>query len=300
MSFASALAVRRFGAGFGVGLAGKTRALGVNGTRRIPDLANGLRRSYADVPSSSPSPSPSPPPPASTHPPTPSFTQAPPPSTPPPTHTFTDPAKPSQKRRTLPRPRSRLPAVLILAWLGITGWGAFYTYVTNREKMSSSVVKGILRTLRGLEGELPEEEDGAVAAKEVGAGAGGGWGWWSSSSSSSLSSTASSASTSSPPTDEPLMTERAVRKALHENIGLFIRPEPAWWLNGDPHIEGNIMMLQGHVDLCMRIRGSNGMSFFRFLNGFHGTDPYTSSRSRLRNTLLYIHTKRKRLSFRNP
>jgi hypothetical protein len=211
--------------------------------------------------------------------------------------------------------------VLILAWLGITGWGAFYTYVTNREKMSSSVVKGILRTLRGLEGEMPEEEgeDRAVAAKEVGGGGdggAGGWGWWSSSSSSSSSSTstsqsATSASTSSPPTDEPLMTERAVRKALHENIGLFIRPEPAWWLNGDPYIEGNIMMLQGHVDLCMRIRGSNGMFRFidfRYLSLAFYTDftvlirirRLVSSRSRLRNALLHIHTKRKRFSFRNP
>jgi cytochrome c oxidase assembly factor 1 len=62
---------------------------------------------------------------------------------------------------------------------GLTGWAAFLTYVTNREKISSSVVRQIMRSVR----------------------------------------------------DDP---------QLKEVLGEAIRPQPEWWLNGDPRINGGV------------------------------------------------------------
>ncbi|ESK96740.1 cytochrome oxidase complex assembly protein [Moniliophthora roreri MCA 2997] len=45
---------------------------------------------------------------------------------------------------------------------------------------------------------------------------------------------------------------------LKEVLGDAIRPQPEWWLNGDPNITGHISTMQGNVDMSFRIRGSKG------------------------------------------
>jgi len=72
--------------------------------------------------------------------------------------------------------------VLAAVALGIAGWGVFMTIVTNQEKISSSVVKQIMRSVR----EDPQ---------------------------------------------------------LKEELGEAIRPQPEWWLNGDPKIHGRVSNL---------------------------------------------------------
>ncbi|KAJ6604243.1 cytochrome oxidase assembly protein 1, partial [Mycena vulgaris] len=93
--------------------------------------------------------------------------------------------------------KRRWPTVVGLTALVLTGWAAFLTYVTNETKVTSSVVKQILRTLKGND-------------------------------------------------------------QLVETLGLAIRPQPEWWLNGYPIIHGQINQLQGNIDVSFRIKGSLG------------------------------------------
>ncbi|KAJ7462785.1 cytochrome oxidase complex assembly protein 1-domain-containing protein, partial [Mycena galericulata] len=102
-----------------------------------------------------------------------------------------------KSHRNLPRIEKRWPAVLGLTAVVLTGWAAFLTYVTNETKVTSSVVKQILRTLKA----------------------------------------------------DP---------KLAETLGLAIRPQPEWWLNGYPIIHGQINQLQGNIDLSFKIKGSKG------------------------------------------
>ncbi|KAK0195804.1 cytochrome oxidase complex assembly protein 1-domain-containing protein [Armillaria mellea] len=47
-------------------------------------------------------------------------------------------------------------------------------------------------------------------------------------------------------------------EGLRDVLGEALRPQPEWWLNGEPRVLGAINILQGHVDLSFRIRGSKG------------------------------------------
>ncbi|PFH45944.1 hypothetical protein AMATHDRAFT_157173 [Amanita thiersii Skay4041] len=53
---------------------------------------------------------------------------------------------------------------------------------------------------------------------------------------------------------------RAVREdpQAKEVLGEAIRPQPEWWLNGDPYVTGQIGQLQGNIDVSFRIRGTKG------------------------------------------
>jgi cytochrome c oxidase assembly factor 1 len=62
---------------------------------------------------------------------------------------------------------------------GVAGWATFLLVVTNQERLSSSVVRQIMRTVKDNE-------------------------------------------------------------ELKEVLGEAIRPQPEWWLNGDPWIEGAV------------------------------------------------------------
>ncbi|KAJ7583283.1 cytochrome oxidase complex assembly protein 1-domain-containing protein [Mycena floridula] len=62
--------------------------------------------------------------------------------------TFSDTSRPRPFKRDLPRIESRWPQVVSFVVLGVAGWALFLTLMTNQEKMSSSVVKQIMRTLR--------------------------------------------------------------------------------------------------------------------------------------------------------
>ncbi|KAF5387025.1 hypothetical protein D9615_002060 [Tricholomella constricta] len=105
--------------------------------------------------------------------------------------------------RELPRIKKRWPVLVGAVVFGIAGWAAFMAYVTNQEKISSSVVRQIMRSVR---------ED----------------------------------------------------SQLREVLGVAIRPQPEWWLNGDPMINGRISQLQGNVDVSFRIKGSKGAGTLYF------------------------------------
>ncbi|KAF9010318.1 DUF1783-domain-containing protein [Hymenopellis radicata] len=133
-----------------------------------------------------------------------SFPRPPPPSTEPPrVTTYKDTSRPRPYQRDLPRLERRWPGTLAFAVVGVAGWVAFYTFVTNQEKISSSVVKQTLRTVRS-----------DMGVKEV--------------------------------------------------LGEAIRPQPEWWLNGDPRIIGSINMMQGNVDVSYRIKGTKGSGTLYF------------------------------------
>ncbi|KAH7920524.1 DUF1783-domain-containing protein [Leucogyrophana mollusca] len=51
---------------------------------------------------------------------------------------------------------------------------------------------------------------------------------------------------------------------LREMLGDAIRPEPAWYLNGDPWIHGAINLPQGNVDLSFRLKGHRGSGTLYF------------------------------------
>ena len=46
----------------------------------------------------------------------------------------------------------RWPALLAFSAVGLAGWALFYTFITNQEKISSSVTQQSLRTVRGDDG----------------------------------------------------------------------------------------------------------------------------------------------------
>ncbi|KAF8061779.1 cytochrome oxidase complex assembly protein 1-domain-containing protein [Lyophyllum atratum] len=147
----------------------------------------------------------------------------PPPQSEPPMETFSATSRPRPycvkhpPTRELPRIKKTWPLVGGAVIVGIAGWVAFMAYVTNQEKMSSSVVRQIMRSLR---------EDPQVK----------------------------------------------------EALGDAIRPQPEWWLNGDPMIHGKISQLQGNVDVSFRIRGSKGMSLYAHTVLGSGTLYFTSIR----------------------
>jgi len=47
-------------------------------------------------------------------------------------------------------------------------------------------------------------------------------------------------------------------------LGDSARPEPAWYLNGDPWIDGSINTLQGNIDISFRVKGSKGAGTLYF------------------------------------
>ncbi|CCL99988.1 uncharacterized protein FIBRA_02013 [Fibroporia radiculosa] len=121
----------------------------------------------------------------------------PPPKDSPPTETFSSPSKPrpyQRPQRDLPPLQRKWPIVLVFGSVGVGAWVAFLTWSHNQERLSSSVVRQIMETVR----ESPE---------------------------------------------------------LSEVLGEAIRPEPVWWLNGDPWINGAIHLMQGNIDLSFRVKG---------------------------------------------
>ncbi|KIM48510.1 hypothetical protein M413DRAFT_14987 [Hebeloma cylindrosporum] len=51
---------------------------------------------------------------------------------------------------------------------------------------------------------------------------------------------------------------------LKEVLGEAIRPQPEWYLNGDPYVKGHIGQLQGNIDVSFRVRGSKGSGTLYF------------------------------------
>ncbi|KAG9226469.1 hypothetical protein CCMSSC00406_0005864 [Pleurotus cornucopiae] len=71
---------------------------------------------------------------------------------------------------------------------------------------------------------------------------------------------------------------RSVKESaeLRDHLGEAIRPQPEWWLNGDPRIKGNINQLQGNVDVSLRLKGSkdSGTLYFTSIRKEKGV-PFT-------------------------
>lgn len=156
-----------------------------------------------------------------------SVPKPPPPAQQPPVETFSSPSKPRlyyarpPSKSDLPEIKKRWPLVLAFAALGVAGWAAFLLFVTNQEKLASSVVKQILQTVR--------EHDG-----------------------------------------------------LKDVLGDAIRPEPTWYLNGDPWISGSVNLPAGHVDLSFRVKGHRGSGtlYFTSIRKAKG-EPFTPLRFRV-------------------
>ncbi|TFY57092.1 hypothetical protein EVJ58_g7237 [Rhodofomes roseus] len=63
---------------------------------------------------------------------------------------------------------------------------------------------------------------------------------------------------------------------LREVFGEAMRPEPVWWLNGDPWVNGSIRLMQGMVDLSFRLKGHKraGTLYFTSIRKAKG-EPFT-------------------------
>jgi len=61
-----------------------------------------------------------------------------------------------------------------------------------------------------------------------------------------------------------IMRSVKVDEELRKMLGEAIRPQPEWWLNGDPRIIGTIGQLQGNIDVSFRIKGSRGAGTLYF------------------------------------
>ncbi|KAL4244801.1 hypothetical protein ABKN59_001464 [Abortiporus biennis] len=133
---------------------------------------------------------------------------------------FSAPSRPREyyarpKPRDLPPLQRKWPLLLFTSLIGVSIWGGFYLYAANQERLSSSVVKQIMATVK-------ESEE------------------------------------------------------LKAVLGEGIRFEPAWYLNGDPWINGSNHTLQGNVDLSFRLKGSKntGTLYFTSIRKAKG-EPFT-------------------------
>ncbi|KAG6840592.1 hypothetical protein C0991_005682 [Blastosporella zonata] len=90
---------------------------------------------------------------------------------------------------------------------------------------------------------------------------------------------------------------RSVREdaQLKEVLGDAIRPQPEWWLNGDPIIHGKISQLAGNVDVSFRIKGSksSGTLYFTSIRKDKGL-PFTILRFKIicdDGTIVFVDAK---------
>lgn len=69
---------------------------------------------------------------------------------------------------------------------------------------------------------------------------------------------------------------------LRDILGDAIRPEPAWYLNGNPWISGSINLPAGHVDVSFRLKGhrGNGTLYFTSIRRAKG-EAFTPLRFRV-------------------
>ncbi|TCD67044.1 hypothetical protein EIP91_000606 [Steccherinum ochraceum] len=79
-----------------------------------------------------------------------------------------------------------------------------------------------------------------------------------------------------------VMTTVRDNAEAQELLGEAIRPEPSWFLNGDPWVNGSNRMLQGNVDLSFRLKGHKGSGtlYFTSIRKAKG-EPFTILRFRV-------------------
>ncbi|CDO73640.1 hypothetical protein BN946_scf185014.g110 [Trametes cinnabarina] len=63
---------------------------------------------------------------------------------------------------------------------------------------------------------------------------------------------------------QQIMTTVRESPELREVLGEAIRPEPVWWMNGDPWISGAIHIPGGNIDLSFRVKGHKGAGTLYF------------------------------------
>jgi len=61
-----------------------------------------------------------------------------------------------------------------------------------------------------------------------------------------------------------LKLKRTQNPELIEALGENITLQPTWWLFNEPHVNGQINMPKGHVDVSMRVAGSKGAGTLYF------------------------------------
>ncbi|CAE6419063.1 unnamed protein product [Rhizoctonia solani] len=156
----------------------------------------------------------------------------PPPGPPPPSPTnFDAPSRPRPihdrpQLKELPVIRSRAPAFIGLGLLGVSAWAGFVVYATNQERLASSVTKQVLTQIRASP-EVASELGSGVVAEPT---------WW---------------------------MIRASPEVASE-LGSGVVAEPTWWMVGQPYVDGAINLLQGKVDISVRVKGSKGAGTLYF------------------------------------
>ncbi|KAI0293937.1 DUF1783-domain-containing protein [Russula brevipes] len=62
-------------------------------------------------------------------------------------------------------------------------------------------------------------------------------------------------------------------------LGDAVRPEPTWYLNGNPWVSGSVKMLQGNIDISFRVKGHKGAGtvYFTSIRRARG-EPFTTLR----------------------
>ncbi|KAI1794709.1 DUF1783-domain-containing protein [Ganoderma leucocontextum] len=63
---------------------------------------------------------------------------------------------------------------------------------------------------------------------------------------------------------QQIMTTIRENAELRDVIGEAVRPEPVWWMNGDPWVNGAIHIPGGNIDLSVRVKGHKGAGTLYF------------------------------------
>ncbi|KAM5532326.1 hypothetical protein V8D89_014005 [Ganoderma adspersum] len=63
---------------------------------------------------------------------------------------------------------------------------------------------------------------------------------------------------------QQIMTTIRENAELRDVIGEAVRPEPVWWMNGDPWVNGAIHIPGGNIDLSFRVKGHKGAGTLYF------------------------------------
>lgn len=61
-----------------------------------------------------------------------------------------------------------------------------------------------------------------------------------------------------------MLTQLRNSQEVAIELGTGIAAEPTWWMVGQPYVDGAINMLQGKVDISMRVKGSKGAGTIYF------------------------------------
>ncbi|CAE6391021.1 unnamed protein product [Rhizoctonia solani] len=61
-----------------------------------------------------------------------------------------------------------------------------------------------------------------------------------------------------------VLTQVRASQEIAAELGQGVVAEPTWWMVGQPYVDGAINLLQGKVDISMRVKGSKGAGTLYF------------------------------------